>query len=163
MIVHVYWSDDRRGEFSFSERTMEWEFEQMASAIYGEQEYDEEGEPIHPEEDEVEITLCGEGWEEEIEDFDTLARLVKLDESMLEELIQYESVDSLLSMERNGYEIYESGADYAKQAVEDCCSLKDFPDWAWSHIDWEDVWDCELRHDSSYHELKDGRIVIFYS
>ena len=35
------------------------------------------------------------------------------------------------------------------------------PDFVLSHIDWQEVWDCELRHD--YFTIEDGEYTHFFS
>ena len=40
---------------------------------------------------------------------------------------------------------YSSHTDFGWEIMEESCV--DLPDWVVSHIDWDGVWDCELRHD----------------
>lgn len=40
---------------------------------------------------------------------------------------------------------YGSHTDFGWEIMEESCA--DIPDWVVSHIDWDSVWHCELRHD----------------
>ena len=44
---------------------------------------------------------------------------------------------------------YFSGADFAEQLCDDCGYLSEsnLPTFISNHIDWDAVWNCELRHD----------------
>ena len=44
---------------------------------------------------------------------------------------------------------YDSGADFAEQLCDDCGYLSEsnLPNFISNHIDWDAVWNCELRHD----------------
>ena len=44
---------------------------------------------------------------------------------------------------------YDSGADFAEQLCDNCGYLSEsnLPTFISNHIDWQAVWDCELRHD----------------
>jgi antirestriction protein len=52
---------------------------------------------------------------------------------------------------------WESGADYAQEATDG--HLPELP--AWLVIDWEAVWDCNLRHDYFTAPAPDGDVFIF--
>lgn len=39
------------------------------------------------------------------------------------------------------------GAEFAKELVLSCYDLSVMPDFLRNHIDWQKVWDCELRFD----------------
>ena len=49
------------------------------------------------------------------------------------------------------FEGYANGslAEYAENMVNDCYNLRGIPEFVKSHIDWESVWNCELRYDYS--------------
>lgn len=40
---------------------------------------------------------------------------------------------------------YEDAQDFCREIMWEMCA--DIPDWVVSHIDWDSVWECELRHD----------------
>ena len=40
-------------------------------------------------------------------------------------------------------------AEYAENMVSECYNLRGIPEFVKSHIDWEAVWNCELRYDYS--------------
>ena len=40
-------------------------------------------------------------------------------------------------------------AEYAENMVTDCYDMSRLPDFITNHIDWEAVWNCELRYDYS--------------
>lgn len=43
---------------------------------------------------------------------------------------------------------YTTGAEFAQTMSEELGYIpKDLPSWIATHIDWQAVWDCELRHD----------------
>ena len=44
---------------------------------------------------------------------------------------------------------YRDGAEFSETLVSDCGYLEEssLPTFITNHIDWEDVWECELRHD----------------
>lgn len=42
---------------------------------------------------------------------------------------------------------HNSLEDFCREMVEQCYDMSDLPDWITGYIDWEDVWQCELRHD----------------
>jgi hypothetical protein len=44
---------------------------------------------------------------------------------------------------------YKDGAEFSETLVSDCGYLEEsgLPTFITNHIDWEDVWECELRHD----------------
>ena len=44
---------------------------------------------------------------------------------------------------------YRDGAEFSETLVPDCGYLEEssLPTFITNHIDWEDVWECELRHD----------------
>ena len=44
---------------------------------------------------------------------------------------------------------YSSAAAFAEQLCDDCGYLSEsnLPNFISNHIDWQAVWDCELRHD----------------
>ena len=58
-------------------------------------------------------------------------------------------------------------AQFVEQLVDDLGYLgdgpneTDVPDFLTSHIDWQAVWDCELRHD--YFTIEDGEYTHFFS
>ena len=58
-------------------------------------------------------------------------------------------------------------AQFVEQLVEDLGYLgdgpneNDVPDFLTHHIDWQAVWDCELRHD--YITIEDGEYTHFFS
>ena len=42
---------------------------------------------------------------------------------------------------------YSSGAEFCQVMVEDCGELDQVPDFITNHIDYDSMWECELRHD----------------
>ena len=65
------------------------------------------------------------------------------------ELIDY-GIESLEQFEDSYQGQYKSGAEFAEQIADECGYLgsnQDVPDFILNHIDWEDVWSCELRFD----------------
>ena len=58
---------------------------------------------------------------------------------------------------------YSSGADFAEQLCDDCGYLceTNLPSWIVNHIDWQAVWDCELRHD--YCTIEYDGVTYFFS
>ena len=44
---------------------------------------------------------------------------------------------------------YKDGAEFSETLINDCGYLEEssLPTFITDHIDWEDVWECELRHD----------------
>tara|TARA_B100001250_G_C19586246_1_gene694329 strand:- start:233 stop:556 length:324 start_codon:yes stop_codon:yes gene_type:complete len=44
---------------------------------------------------------------------------------------------------------YRDGAEFSETLIDDCGYLEEssLPTFITNHIDWEDVWECELRHD----------------
>ena len=58
-------------------------------------------------------------------------------------------------------------AQFVEQLIDDLGYLgdgpneTDVPDFLTSHIDWQAVWDCELRHD--YFTIEDGEYTHFFS
>ena len=44
---------------------------------------------------------------------------------------------------------YKDGAEFSQTLIDDCGYLEEssLPTFITNHIDWEDVWECELRHD----------------
>ncbi len=59
-------------------------------------------------------------------------------------------------------------AQFTEQLVDDLGYLSwdgpnegPLPDFVLSHIDWQEVWDCELRHD--YFTIEDGEYTHFFS
>ena len=44
---------------------------------------------------------------------------------------------------------YKDGAEFSEKLINDCGYLEEssLPTFITNHIDWEDVWECELRHD----------------
>ena len=59
-------------------------------------------------------------------------------------------IDSIEHFEEAYQGIYDSGADFAEQLVDDCYGMRDFPTWV--QIDWEASWDHALSYDYSITE-----------
>ena len=85
-----------------------------------------------------------------------------LEEINLEKIINTTSADFVekLSPVYNGIETveqfedaysgqYRDGAEFSETLIDDCGYLEEssLPTFITNHIDWEDVWECELRHD----------------
>ena len=60
---------------------------------------------------------------------------------------------------------YASGADFAEQLCDDCGYLSEsnLPNFISNHIDWDAVWNCELRHDYFMVEGKYPGDLRFFS
>ena len=54
-------------------------------------------------------------------------------------------------------DILDNGIETVEQLMDDLGYLEEgsMPDFITSHIDWQEVWDCELRHDYFTIESKD--------
>jgi hypothetical protein len=51
-------------------------------------------------------------------------------------------------------------ADYAQQLIEDCYGLNETPAFIANHIDWEAVWNCELRFDYSEWQFQENTYLF---
>jgi len=51
-------------------------------------------------------------------------------------------------------------AEYAEQLIADCGYLSSIPDLLRNHIDWESVWNCDLRYDYSEVQFQ-GNTYLF--
>jgi len=81
--------------------------------------------------------VCEEGYicEEDLDEF-----METLDDNGIETVEQFQ--DAYAGQ-------YDSAAAFAEQLCDDCGYLceTNLPSWIVNHIDWQAVWDCELRHD----------------
>lgn len=51
-------------------------------------------------------------------------------------------------------------ADYAEQLVTDCYEMQGAPTFVLNHIDWEAVWNCELRYDYSEVQFQENTYLF---
>ena len=51
-------------------------------------------------------------------------------------------------------------AEYAEELAEECGYLDRIPDFLRNHIDWEDVWNCELRFDYSEWQFQENTYLF---
>ena len=51
-------------------------------------------------------------------------------------------------------------ADYAEQLVTDCYEMQGAPTFVLNHIDWEAVWNCELRFDYSEWQFQENTYLF---
>ena len=51
-------------------------------------------------------------------------------------------------------------ADYAQELIEDCYGLNATPAFVTNHIDWEAVWNCELRFDYSEIQFQENTYLF---
>ncbi len=55
--------------------------------------------------------------------------------------------------------MYDSIQHFAEELV---CEINgvDIPDFVLNHIDWQSMWDCELRHDFDAYDIDDQVMII---
>ena len=85
-----------------------------------------------------------------------------LDEKLFEE-IDSEGIETVEQFEDAYAGKFESEADFAEQLCSDCGYLEEsnLPNFIANHIDWQEVWDCELTHDYTF--IKHNNQIYFFS
>ena len=60
---------------------------------------------------------------------------------------------------------YSNPADYAEETITNTFQeeLGDLPAWLVGHLDWQAIWDRELRHDHYHLTKPDGYTLIWFS
>tara|TARA_E500000331_G_C16709518_1_gene477498 strand:- start:21 stop:389 length:369 start_codon:yes stop_codon:yes gene_type:complete len=101
------------------------------------------------------ITLTDDRAVAQLEDWQQLEIAVgktgyidSMPETFWRDLVDY-GIETVEQFEEAYSGQYDSGADFSEQLCNDCGYLADdhLPTFITNHIDWEDVWECELRHD----------------
>ena len=85
-----------------------------------------------------------------------------LDEKLFEELDDngietVEQFEDAFAGSYDGYGSKSPEAQFTEELVSDCGYLDEnsMPGFVTSHIDWQEVWDCEMRHDYTTIESQD--------
>jgi len=90
--------------------------------------------------------------------FDYIKDIIEYaDEALIEELIEELDDEGIETVEQfedafagsyDGYGSKSPEAQFCEELVSDCGYLEnDLPDFISNHIDYQEIWDCELRHD----------------
>lgn len=78
------------------------------------------------------------------------------DESVVEAYFElYSTIPSLDTLHDTYQGEFSTGGEFAEQFVKDCGDLRNVPGCIVNHINWEDVWECELRHD---YDIEGGHV-----
>jgi hypothetical protein len=94
------------------------------------------------------------------------AVLGSIDEEIVKALLGDEDAETVVSIiEKRRYCEYRDGATYAEQWFDDIYGTQGIPDMLANHINWQEVFDREMRYDTAWVELTDdgtdGRIVVY--
>ena len=108
------------------------------------------------------MTSPAETLKQEITDAGYWDELQFFNIKFFEELVDY-GIETLEQFEESYQGQHRSGADFAESLCDDCGYLgsnQGIPDFILNHIDWEDVWSCELRFD--YFSIEAGGFFYFF-
>ena len=81
------------------------------------------------------------------------------------DLLKDEGIESAMDFEDKFEREFEGYGDralaeYAEELAEECGYLDRIPDFLRNHIDWEDVWTCELRFDYSEWQFQENTYLF---
>ena len=83
----------------------------------------------------------------------------ELDDNGIETVEQFEDA---FAGSYDGYGSKSPEAQFCEELVSDCGYLEgDLPDFITSHIDYQEIWDCELTHD--YFTIEHRNTSLFFS
>ena len=108
------------------------------------------------------MTSPAETLKQEITDAGYWDELQFFNIKFFEELVDY-GIETLEQFEDSYQGEHRSGADFAESLCDDCGYLgsnQGIPDFILNHINWEDVWSCELRFD--YFSIEAGGFFYFF-
>lgn len=148
---------DYSDEFYVSEGDADWEIEQaIAETLHAAYPDDEDW-------DDYTLEL-----DKEVVDAWTAAILANADEEIATALLGDESAAKVASIIKDSqYVEYHSGGEYAERYFDDVYGSNSIPEMLLGHIDWQSVFDCEMRYDTDYITLTEGgtsnRIVVYWS
>ena len=87
------------------------------------------------------------------------ALIEELDDNGIETVEQFEDA---FAGSYDGYGSKSPEAQFVEELITDCGYLEgDLPDFITSHIDYQEIWDCELRHD--YFTIEHRNTSLFFS
>ena len=83
-----------------------------------------------------------------VEDYQSIA--THYDESVIEAYFElYSEIPSTGTLQSAYQGEFSTGGEFAEHLAGECEALHGVPNWIAYHINWEGVWECELRHDYS--------------
>jgi len=96
---------------------------------------------------------------QDIIDYPDEALIEELDDNGIETVEQFEDA---FAGSYDGYGSKSPEAQFTEELVSDCGYLEnDLPSFISNHIDYQEIWDCELRHD--YFTIEHRNTSLFFS
>ena len=84
-------------------------------------------------------------------DWDAIQEYLKLADDEQAIMLAYAEANSVFDWEEAQEAFvgrYADGAEFAESLCQEIGYIpKDLPDWIANHIDWQEIWDCELHYD----------------